>query len=171
MAHTKSPKLTTPTPRVADPNNKARVRRIVTAALAQRPCTAQFLAGEVGIPRKALEHHLAALGQIEVIKFYGSGPSGRWHLAPQRGGVVPALTGGIPVVQLRPNPAWELPTPVHTTLPGGVPYTYQAAPPPRWAVDLPPGTGVISLDNPKLARLGRSAAVKAPSAPTNEARA
>lgn len=58
-----------------------------------------------------------------------------------------------PSVQLKPERHFVEPGPVITGRKAGVPYTYQGAPRGRFAVDLKPGTGAISQDNPRLAAL------------------
>ena len=53
------------------------------------------------------------------------------------------------------NEPWHMPQPIKVERKDGVKYTYQAAPTNRWNVNVLPGQGVISGDNPGLARLAQ----------------
>jgi hypothetical protein len=90
---------------------------------------------------------------LHWLRCYGltSFDGGAWEFVRMNADVTPA---GESVTVVR-NESWHLPQPVVKTVKNGVKYTYQAAPTNRWGVEVKPGAGVISYDNPGLARLAK----------------
>jgi hypothetical protein len=147
--------------------NQAIYKRIIACVQAQ-PRSKRDVATAIGLPLEAVSRHMDRLSTLEVISCSGGSSSTLWHLGakPERAlakrTAERTRTGGgggaylLPTVQIPASSAWTLPAPTITVRPDGVKYTYQPAPPPRYFQDVRPGTGAISRDNPRLARLAKA---------------
>jgi hypothetical protein len=136
--------------------------------IALLPRTSRAMAEAIGMPVELLRRHINRLSTLEVICCTPSSEGPVWQLGErperamqrrmaERSKVSPCGAYTLPTVSIPEVPAWVLPAATHKVLADGVPYTYQPAPPPRFSVALTPGTGVISQDNPGLARLAGKA--------------
>jgi hypothetical protein len=146
----------------------AKLRIIVLETLAQKPHSLADMMIATDATRGAIAHQLYWLGDLGLVACTGSGPKAVWSVTehylqnlkaeaapklPQPASpCVPEAQDTIPIVRVYADPAWTLPA-AEVTHANGVRITRQAAPAPRFAVRLQPGTGVISLDNPRLASL------------------
>ena len=111
------------------------------------PCPSKDIAEALGKTYEQVHHVLRWLRSFGLASFC----QGAWEFVRMNADVTPA---GESVTVVR-NESWHLPQPVVKTVKNGVKYTYQAAPVSRWHKDIAPGTGVISGDNPGLARLAQ----------------
>jgi len=163
----------------------ALLRQLIIDRLLSSPANSLTLEKASGATRGAISGQLHAMSQLDIVAFGGRGAGGMWHVtdgyrallarreklaaaraqmaeaatstAGGKPGCLDADTASVPVVQLHTDPAWTLPSPAIVKRADGVIVTTQAAPAGRFAVSLTPGSGVISMDNPGLARLAHSA--------------
>lgn len=147
------------------------LRKLILDVVAAGPCNWRHIAETINATEGGVRHQLYWLVDLGLITFSGKGSGDLYsvteHYHAQQAEEAqrkaaqletpPAPSepvDAVPVVQVYTNPAWMLPTP-EVTVVDGVRITRAPAAPPRFAVDLRPGTGVISLDNPGLARLAK----------------
>ena len=131
-------------------------RRAVMLHVKANPgCTFDQVSAATGIKPSTLQHlrtHLAAIGMIDIRRQANKGGTCGWFACdsgdpkPLRGPVTDAYPG----VTIPPQSRWLLPAPEVSILSSGVKITRQASPRGRFDVDLTPGGGVISGDNPRL---------------------
>lgn len=112
------------------------------------PCKTCDIRAATGFPAKALDHYLYWLSTLEFVRSVGGGASARWVFVRD---MVPSRHG-TQTVNLPDQSRWLAPAAV-VEVRDGITYTRQAAPRGRFEVDVKPGAGVISYDNPGLARL------------------
>jgi len=129
------------------PETEEQRRRILVYVRDHGPCKSAEMVEALDLKPekiKSLLHQLRCLGAITFAE-------GAWEFIKMCC-EPPKEAGPVHIVR---NEAWHMPQPVTKTLPEGVRYTYQAAPTNRWGVEVKPGAGVISYDNPGLARLAK----------------
>lgn len=144
------------------------LRRMVLDHLLQKPHSLAEMLEATGASKGAIAHQLYWLNDLGYAECTGRGPKAVWSATDhyrqklrddaavpaevREAPATPPAREAIPIVCIHTDGGWTLPA-LEVTMSNGVRITRQAAPAPRFAVRLQPGTGVISLDNPGLARL------------------
>lgn len=110
------------------------------------PASSAEISEKTGIAFNTVRRHLYNLSLFEMAKCEGKGGTCKWHFLKEPRPTIEGVSIAQPKDFLKPSPV------VHKVR-DGIEYTYQAAPICRWHEDIPRGSGVISQDNPGLARL------------------
>ena len=146
------------------------LRRMVLDHLLQKPHSLAEMLEATGATKGAIAHQLYWLNDLGYAECTGRGPKAVWSAtdhyrqklrddaaalaAVREVPFRPPVSDTIPIVRVDSDEVWTLPA-AEVTIENGVRITRQAAPAPRFAVRLQPGTGVISLDNHGLASLAK----------------
>jgi hypothetical protein len=129
---------------------------IISHIRSHGPITSTEIREALGYEKSFLDHHLRACSEMGCIRPTNDGGKRGWVFVQT---IAASALPRTPTVGTKAQHKFCKPGPVITKIKDGVKYTYHAAPPPRFHVELPPGGGVISYDHPRLtaALIGASA--------------
>ena len=136
--------------RKASPQSKLNRREVLTYIRDHSPCTTAEIEAATKIPNNVLRNVVTYLRDLQMIKATARGNFSKWEFLR----FDDSIRADAEIVDIKGDGEWLKPVEAEKISRVIVPkYSYTPAPRGRFEVDIKPGCGVISYDNPGLASL------------------